>query len=353
VDLVQISKLFEVRSGDFHAVSELDPGKVPLISCGNSDNGLVGYFDIPEGKTYIRAVTVAYNGQPLTAKFHPYRFGAKDDVAVLVPLRPMTDTAQLYVAALLNNMQWRYSYGRKCFKAKLRSLQIPVPVNTQNQIIQVDEGRIEKIFRRSYKEFVPSKDAPKVQSISRITWKSFPLKALLNLDRGDFHSIASLDPGDLMTVSRVTADNGVVGYFEQPDGAHIYTRGCITISTVGGDSFVQLNEFLATDNVIVCTPKNELRLTTMFFIVFVLNSQKWRYGYGRQCYKQKMEQINIPLPVNQEGQLDENVMESAVRSTAYWPHVEKRFADAHMTDRLSPKRQQVLKSNPTQIQLDY
>jgi hypothetical protein len=126
----EVKSLFEVNSGDFHAISELDPGEVPLISCGDLNNGLVGYYDIPAEKQYAHAITVAYNGSwPLTTKFHPYSFGAKDDVAVLVPREPMADCVMLYVAALLNRMVWRYSYGRKCFKEKLQSVELRLPVS--------------------------------------------------------------------------------------------------------------------------------------------------------------------------------------------------------------------------------
>lgn len=126
----KISDIFRVQSGDFHSVSDMDPGVTPLISCGDLNNGVVGYFDIPVDKTYSRALTVAYNGSwPLTTKFHSYEFGSKDDVAVLVPLHPLKDSVLLYIAALLNREIWRYSYGRKCFKEKLASVEIRLPVN--------------------------------------------------------------------------------------------------------------------------------------------------------------------------------------------------------------------------------
>lgn len=44
-----------------------------------------------------------------TEKVHPYSFAAKDDVAVLLPLKPLSDATLLYVAALLNRMIWPYS----------------------------------------------------------------------------------------------------------------------------------------------------------------------------------------------------------------------------------------------------
>ena len=99
----------------YHATSELDYGDTPLVSCGNINHGFIGYYDIAPEKRYSDAITVAYNGQPLTAKFRPYKFGAKDDIGVLTPHMPVGQLALVYVAAMLNSMRWRFPYGRKCF----------------------------------------------------------------------------------------------------------------------------------------------------------------------------------------------------------------------------------------------
>lgn len=136
---IKIDQMFQVKSGDYHANEELDSGKVPLIACGETNNGFVGYFNIPLDKTYHRAITVAYNGRPLTTKFHPYRFGAKDDVAVLLPRKSMQDTTLLFIAAQLNRMMWRYSYGRKCYREKLQNVSIHVPVIHSNGKKQTEE----------------------------------------------------------------------------------------------------------------------------------------------------------------------------------------------------------------------
>jgi hypothetical protein len=289
-----IYDLFEVRSGDFHATKELDPGSTPLISCGDSDNGLVGYFDIPPDMTYRRAITAAYNGSwPLTAKFHPYEFGAKDDVAVLCPRIALEDKTLFYVAAMLTRLTWRYSYGRKCFKEKLQNVKIAVPVEVNGQI---DERAIARMFPADIRAFIPKKAGPGVMTIPPLKWKAVNILHVFNITRGDFHAIEDLDPGRFMTVSRVTADNGVVGYFDRPSGARLYERGKITVSTVGGDAFVQLDSFIATDNVIICSPKKSIKSTTLIFLAFVLNHQKWRYSYGRQCYKAKFARTAIFLP---------------------------------------------------------
>jgi len=322
--------LFDVKSGDFHATKELDPGTVPLISCGDGNNGLVGYFDIPPDKTYQRAITVAYNGSwPLTAKFHPYTFGAKDDVAVLVPREPTEDIALFYVAAQLNRMTWRYSYGRKCFRQKLQDVSLMVPVARVEGRQRLDGAAIAHKFPYNLHSFLPDRGSG-IADVPSLPWHLFNILEIFDIKRGDFHSISELDPGSYATVSRVAEDNGVVGKFDRPDGARVYRRGLITVSTVGGDAFVQLEDFIATDNVVVCTPKLSVRVPTLFFVAFALNQQKWRYSYGRQCYSKKLTRVNIYLPVGRGGAIDEDLIEHLVRQASYWPEVAQRFGSETM-----------------------
>jgi hypothetical protein len=136
----RVSELFYVSSGDFHSTEELTPGGVPLISCGDQDNGIIGFYAAPADKTYDHALTVAYNGDwPLMAKFHPYMFAAKDDVAVLSPRVPMALSSLLFLQMLLNRETWRHSYGRKLYKARLEKFELNVPVDDGGRI---DDAKI-------------------------------------------------------------------------------------------------------------------------------------------------------------------------------------------------------------------
>lgn len=146
---MELSELFEIRSGDTHAVSELEPGTIPLVSCGEAMNGIVGFYDISPENRYRWAVTAGYAGQPLNAKFHPYEFGAKDDVGLLLPLTELLDTTLLFVAAMLNRMRWRYSFGRKCYWEKMSRLRIPLPMTRVGQDYEIDEDYIESAFERT------------------------------------------------------------------------------------------------------------------------------------------------------------------------------------------------------------
>jgi type I restriction enzyme M protein len=147
---------------------------------------------------------------------------------------------------------------------------------------------------------------------------------LFALDRGDFHALDRLDEGVIPTVSRISDNNGVVGYFEPPDGAQLRQKGLLTVSTVTGDAFVQLTDFVATDNVLICYPKKPLRLTTIFFIQLMINLQRWRFSYGRQPYRRIFSSINIPLPIK-DREIDEDYIETVVKNSYGWGIVERQL----------------------------
>jgi hypothetical protein len=140
-----IQSLFRIESGDFHSVDELDPGEIPLISCGALDNGVIGFFNPPPERIYQNLLTVAYNGDyPLMAKYHPYRFAAKDDVAILHPLAKMSMEGMLLVQVMLNREVWRHSYGRKLYRNRLEKVEVRLPVTSDGKLN--DQG-IKQFFR--------------------------------------------------------------------------------------------------------------------------------------------------------------------------------------------------------------
>lgn len=139
---IPLGVLFDLRSGDYHAEGDLPPGEIPLVSCGDENNGVIAEVDAPDDDTYRDCLTIALNGGPLTTKYHPYRFAAKDDVAIASPKMPLRLTTLLFVQAMLNRERWRYSYYRKCFMDKLRRFEISLPATNQGEL---DEGAMASV----------------------------------------------------------------------------------------------------------------------------------------------------------------------------------------------------------------
>lgn len=121
----RIDELFDLKAGDYHALNSLQPGTIPVVSCGDEDNGIAGYFQVDT--TYQHRLTIALNGSTLSTKYHSYVFAAKDDVAICVPRRPIRLTTQLFVQMMMNRERWRYSYYRKCYIGKLKRFEVMLP----------------------------------------------------------------------------------------------------------------------------------------------------------------------------------------------------------------------------------
>lgn len=127
---VRLDSLFELFAGHYHSLADMDPGSVPVISCGSNENGIVGCFTVETESIYKDALTIAFNGRPLTTKMHPYRFASKDDVAIAVPREDIPASALMFIQAALNAETWRFSYYRKCFREKLGRTSVTLPVKS-------------------------------------------------------------------------------------------------------------------------------------------------------------------------------------------------------------------------------
>ena len=154
--------------------------------------------------------------------------------------------------------------------------------------------------------------------------EQFIVEGVFNIQRGHFHSIADLDPGEYVTISRIGTDHGSVGFYDMPEKAKEWPAKTITVSTVTGDAFVQPVPFIATDNVVMCSPKpayNRFSPSSLMFAAQMLNNVNWRYSYGRQCYKNKFAKTQVSLPTTESGALDYEYMESMIENASYWPLV--------------------------------
>ena len=227
-----------------------------------------------------------------------------DDALVLIPLSKYSNEYLFYIAVFIRSARWRFNYGRKITPTRLGILNVISPnefvtstnYNLLNQSLfpQIDNVR-------------------KIRKVSA-SFKEVPLTDIFNLERGQFHAIDRLVEGDCPTISRVSTDNGLVGFYKKPLKATLYVDPFMTISTVTGDAFIQFTPFIATDNVLICKPKTPLKITTLVYIQALVNKVKWRYSYGRQCYKRVFQKTLIYLPITDKGNPDENYMEYVVTS---------------------------------------
>ena len=80
---------------------------------------------------------------------------------------------------------------------------------------------------------------------------------------------------------------------------------------------MQMHPFYASDKVVLLKPKKRLKATTLFFVIFAIKHQKWRYSYGRSCFRAQSAWHLIDLPVGTDKQPDEPAMEKIIRQSSY------------------------------------
>jgi hypothetical protein len=103
----------------------------------------MAFVDVPQEHIHSHRLTIAFNGMnTLTAKYHPYPFATKDDVAICETRQPLRLSTEVFIQLMLNRERWRYSYFRKCYVDKLRRFTIALPLRDG----QLDEDTMETIL---------------------------------------------------------------------------------------------------------------------------------------------------------------------------------------------------------------
>jgi len=306
-----IDDYFNVKRGKGGYIQDLNKGKTPLVTARSSNNGIACYVDI---EPTFEAPLITVERVTGKAFVQPIDFATvPDDISVLIPKNDMNISQLYYIASRINFLRWRFTWGRKLSSGRLKKMEIDFNVVPEYNIVLKD------IIPKNEKKRFISNDAK---------FKSFNITEIFTLKRGDFHALDKLGVGEFPTVSRITENNGIVGYYEKPDDAKVYLEGLITVSTTTGDAFVQLHDFIATDNVVILKPKNDFRKTTLFFIASMINREKWRWSYGRQCYKTKLSELNFFIPVKHDKEIDEDYMEKIIKNCYGWDMVTRNIENS-------------------------
>ena len=293
--------------------SVIDFGAVPLISSQGVDNGVYGFFEVPKNH-HPPIISVPRTGSIGYAFVQHSACVITDDCIVLKPRSKFSIEYLYYIVAMIRNSRWRFNYGRKITPERLKIIKVISPEKFETTISYDDE------FSKLYPTPHPVNNNRELCKTA-----AFNITKLFDVERGHFHAIDQLEPGEFPTISRISTDNGIVGFYKKPKRSKVFPANTLTISTVTGDAFLQINPFIATDNVLVCVPKMNYKMTTLIYIEALLNKLRWRYSYGRQPYKRIFEKTTtLILPINNNGTINEEYIEKFVKNTKYFDDLSKR-----------------------------
>mgnify|MGYP002541626746 CR=1 FL=1 len=143
--------------------------------------------------------------------------------------------------------------------------------------------------------------------------KMFALKDVFNIFKGKRLTKADMISGNTNYLGAINDNNGIREKIGQEP---IFEGNCITINYNGsvGESFYQIKPFWASDDVNVLFLKDKkLTKNIAMYLITIIKANKYRFSYGRKWTLEKMLETEIPLPIDNNNNIDWQYMESFIK----------------------------------------
>ncbi len=310
----KISDYFEVilSAGDLK-IDDCDPGEVPLVSSGASNNGVVGYIDkAGDGKAQIfkaNSITVDMfcNAFYQDRDFYAVSHGR---VNILYPKFNMTPYAGMFVSSIIKKEQYKFSYGRAVYSSEIGRMKIKLP---STDLGDPDWAFMESYIKSLNYEPVSTTKKNTAQALNIGLWQEFSVGDIFEIYNGKFITKEEIDenPGDFCAVQSGEENNGILGKINKQyciDNGYTYTeQPCLTVARSGSAGYVSYQNFgcVVGDSAKILLLKDSSWRTpyVYLFLKTLLMANKFKYTYGRKVTEDKYlnETIRLPVKMTQEG----------------------------------------------------
>jgi hypothetical protein len=144
------------------------------------------------------------------------------------------------------------------------------------------------------------------------------------ITRGSIHAMNTEDSGQTPVISSSTESNGILGFFDLSEDWPRRKR-VITVASNGTPltSYFHPYEMVAKDDLFVCEPPAGMTLSTIFYVIIALNGLTWRFSYYRKCYLNKIDKVKIYMPIDSEGEIDQEWIVSVAESCLGWKQLSR------------------------------
>lgn len=308
----RIGDLFTVETGKDLIYSTLLEGKYNVIGHGVENNGITATTDfLSNYKLYYPDKTIALaNRGNFYASVQTKEFYVGTRVKALTARFNSNKYILMYIATIINQEQFRYSYGRNACD-KIEDIIIELPSQNGIPDYKFMEDYMKKKYNRSV---VETKNKVKPIMPVEQKWKIFKVSDIFNCTTAKALDINVAVEGNIPYITRSALNNGFSGRYGNYE---IITKGnCITIGAEGRTAFYQSKDFIS--GVKVYTLRNKmLNKYNAMFIITILNKKIELYNYGRARILEKIVNEEICLPVDNCNNVDWVFMEDYIKSLPY------------------------------------
>lgn len=298
---------------------EENQGAIPCVQGGESNNGSIGLISKSycneQGYIIIdeQCLTVARVGTAGCVNYWEEPCAIGDKCKALILKSNKTKAIYIFLQTILNQLQYKYSYGRGLVTDKYMTAYIKLPVDSSgNPDWQFMEDYIKSLHHKP----LTTKNKPgQAPDLNVQNWKEFRVGDILNCDSTILSIKDDLLEGEIPFVSRTAGNNGIDGHVEiEPD--KLTDGNCLTIGAEGIYAFYQPEPF-ATGNKVYQMRRPNMNQYISLFLSTVLNLEYYKYSYGRARIMSKIKEEIIKLPVDSSGNPDWQFMENYIKALPY------------------------------------
>lgn len=301
----KISDIFQKADIKKHSFIPKEKGGVAFISSSSENNGCVTFCD--EEPFNQKCITISTNGKCFDCFYHDEPIAVSSDVEVLVAPWLNKEIA-MFICAILQKEQIRYTYGSKPKNNKVWDTIIPLPTKTKNSN-EPDFEFMERYVKSLQSDNITTNIKGDILlDLKTNEWQKFYLKDLFHCYMGngiDYSSTTKFKP-TINFISRYSKNNGiadVVDIVYDKNGKQIkpFKAGLITLALGGslGSCFIQNKPFYTAQNVAILEEKESLSIYVKLFISTLIAYEcKTKYvAFGRELNTHYNKDFYIKLPI--------------------------------------------------------
>ena len=320
-----VGDLFDVSlsAGDLK-IDDCDKGNIPLISSGQSNNGIVGYINEEGDGKALKFTKNKITVDMFCNAFYQYQdfFSVSHGrVNVLSPKFKMNTFIALFIVTIINRENFKFSYGRAVYSNEIARMTIKLPVNKDGMPDwQFMENYIKSINHKPITS--KNKGGCKSPILGTTNWQEYELGKLFNdIYKAEAHvknDIDNFEHGNsdrLEFITRTDTNNGCDCFVNKNDVNGIEKGNAIIIGDTTSTIYYQANNFVAGDHIVVCRA-NWINKYTALFLKTILEKERYRYSYGRAFKMDLIKSTIINLPTK-DNEPDWEYMENYIKSLPY------------------------------------
>lgn len=279
---------------------------------------IVNSLDIP--KTCVEKGNAISIGDTTATCFYQEEDFIAGDHIVVVRAKWLNKWNGLFVVSILQKEQYKYSYGRAFLIDKIQETMIKLPIQhnpdgtpyidknyTYSDDGFVPDWQFMEDYMKSlhYKSLTTNNSDCSVLKLDVNSWKEFYIGKLFNINRGKTLSSENKEEfigDDYLCINGGSANNGELCKMSeelQEMGFVLQEVPSLSLSRVGnaGLTFLQTEPYYIADNAFSLVLKKQKNKFVYLFLSTCLNSEVFKYSYGRTISSKKYMLTTIKLPV--------------------------------------------------------